>query len=126
MKVRTVVGPFVLATLMLLSARLSQAGVFITDDGAQVSTYDNGSWAAGYYDTAYGMPLAVLVPPTARWQTNYSWGVGGTRISRVGATFESQYPGPASYYNRGYYLPAPPQPTDTMQMGDYYVRGPRR
>ena len=84
------------------------------------------SWDDGYYDTAWGMPLAVLVPPNARWQTNYSWGVGGTRIAPIGSHFRYEYPGPESAYRQGSYLPAPSQPSDTRQMGDYYVRGPRQ
>ena len=85
-----------------------------------------GGWQGGYYDVAWGMPLAVLVPPTARWQTDYSWGAGGTRISPINPGFQRQYPGPESAYRMGAYLPAPVQPSDTRQMGDYNVRGPRR
>lgn len=85
-----------------------------------------GGWQGGYYDVAWGMPLAVLVPPTARWQTNYAWGAGGTSISHIGPRFQYETSGPASAYRMGAYLPAPPQPSSTLQMGDYYVRGPRR
>jgi hypothetical protein len=71
------------------------------------------------------MPMAVVVPPTAHWQSNYSWGVGGYRLDHVGARYQAVIPGPASAYDSRYYLPAPPQPSDTVQFGDNYVRGPR-
>jgi hypothetical protein len=86
----------------------------------------SGPWNTNYYDPAWGMPQAVVVPPTARWQTNYAWGVGGSRLSRVGARFQAEAPGPMSSYNQRDYLPAPPQPSDTQQFGVNYVRGPRR
>ena len=82
-------------------------------------------WNAGYYDVAWGMPMAVVVPPIAHKQSNYHWGVGGYRVDHVGAQFYSECPGPASLYNQRWYMPAPPQPSDTAQMGDYYVRGPK-
>jgi hypothetical protein len=83
-------------------------------------------WNTNYYDPAWGMPEALVVPPTVRWQSNYAWGVGGTRLNRVGAEYQAQFPGPESAYNQRNYLPAPPQPSDTQQFGVNYVRGPRR
>ena len=83
-------------------------------------------WNTNYYDPAWGMPEAVVVPPTARWQSNYAWGVGGSRLNRVGAQYQAEVPGPESAYNQRNYLPAPPQPSDTQQFGVNYVRGPRR
>jgi hypothetical protein len=71
------------------------------------------------------MPEAVVVPPTARRQSNYAWGVGGSRLNGLGAQYQAQFPGPASAYNQRDYLPAPPQPSDTQQFGVNYVRGPR-
>jgi hypothetical protein len=84
-----------------------------------------GPWDAGYYDPAWGMPLSLVVPPTVHHQSNYAWGVGGSRVERIHAKYRFEYPGPASAYNRRDYLPAPPQPTDTTQFGVNYVRGPR-
>ena len=82
-------------------------------------------WNTNYYDPAWGMPEAVVVPPTARWQSNYAWGVGGSRLNRVRARFQAEVPGPESAYNQRDYRPAPPQPSDTQQFGVNYVRGPR-
>ena len=83
-------------------------------------------WNTNFYDPAWGMPEAVVVPPTARRQSNYAWGAGGSRVTRVGAQYQAEVPGPASAYNQRNYLPAPPQPSDTQQLGVSYVRGPRR
>jgi hypothetical protein len=81
-------------------------------------------WHGGYYDVAWGMPMALVVPPTARWQTDYSWGVPSMRMSPINANFQYQNPGPSSSYKMGQYPPALAQPSDTQQMGDYHVRGP--
>lgn len=83
-------------------------------------------WNTNNYDPAWGMPEAVVVPPTARWQSNYAWGVGGSRLNHVRARYQAEVPGPGSAYNQRDYLPAPPQPSDTQQFGVNYVRGPRR
>ena len=83
------------------------------------------SWSGDYYDPAWGMPAALVIPPTAQRQTKYHWGVGGTRVVATGAQFEAQSPGPESVYQQGHYLPAPPQPSDTDQHGIHYVRGPQ-
>jgi hypothetical protein len=72
------------------------------------------------------MPEAVVVPPKVKWQSNYAWGVGGSRLTRVGAQFQPQNPGPESSYRQRDYLSTPPQPSDTQQFGVNYVRGPRR
>jgi hypothetical protein len=83
------------------------------------------SWNAGYYDAAWGAPVALVVPPTARRQTNWGWGVGNTRVTPIYNQFQRGAPGPSAYYP-GMYQPTPPWPSDTLQFGDYYVRGPRR
>ncbi len=80
-------------------------------------------WHGGYYDAAWGVPVVVLVPPTAESQTHYSWGVGGFRVTPIDHQFQRDYPGPG-VYPRGAFLPTPPWPSSTDQFGDYYVRGP--
>jgi hypothetical protein len=80
-------------------------------------------WHGNYYDTAWGMPVAVLVPPTAESQTHYGWGVGATRVTPIQHQFERAYPGPGGY-NRAWFRPTPPWPSSTDQFGDYYIRGP--
>ena len=81
------------------------------------------SWNGGYNETSYGMPLALVVPPTAEYQTHWGWGVGNTRVTPNVPQFGRNWPGPTAYDPRGF-LPTPPWPSDTDQFGVYYVRGP--
>ena len=82
-------------------------------------------WHGSFYDPSYGTPIALVVPPTAERQTNYGWGVGNTRVSRIDAQFMLPYPGPGAAAASGYgFAPTPPWPSDTNQFGVYYVRGP--
>ena len=80
------------------------------------------TWHGNYYNSAWGSPVAVVTPPTVTMQTNWGWGVGNTRISRIRGQFGRDYPGqvPSSTGFR----PRPPWPSDTTQFGLYNVRGP--
>ncbi len=82
-----------------------------------------GAWHGEYYDTTWGMPVAVVVPPGARTQTNYGWGIGGTTVTPIQPQFQ-RMEAPASQYHRGAFRPTPPWPSNTNQFGDYYIRGP--
>jgi hypothetical protein len=82
-----------------------------------------GSWYANYYDAAWGMPVALVVPPTAEYQSHYGSGVATYRVTPIYHQFQAGYPGP-SVYNPQQFQPTPPWPTDTDQFGVYYVRGP--
>jgi hypothetical protein len=84
---------------------------------------DYPCWSHPYYEAGWGMPLALVVPPTAEFQTHWGWGIGNTRISPINPQFQSDYPGPG-YYDRRQYRPTPPWPSDTDQFGVYYIRGP--
>lgn len=80
-------------------------------------------WHGDYYDAAWGMPVAVVVPPTAEAQTHLGWGVGATRITPIQHQYNRPYSGPG-VYNRAWFRPTPAQPSSTDQLGDYYIRGP--
>ena len=80
-------------------------------------------WHGGYYHTAWGTPVALVVPPTAESRTHYGWGVGNTRVTRINHQFDRNWPGPSTY-NRRAFRPTPRWPSDTDQFGVYYVRGP--
>ena len=80
-------------------------------------------WHGDYYDVAWGMPVAVVAPPTAESQTHLGWGVGATRVTPIQHQFQRDYPGPGTY-NRSSFRPTPPWPSSTDQFGDYYIRGP--
>jgi hypothetical protein len=79
-------------------------------------------WHANYYDAAWGMPVAMVVPPTAESQTHYSWGVPSSRVTGINHQFHRNF-GPSTYDRRAF-LPTPPWPSSTDQLGYYYVRGP--
>jgi hypothetical protein len=80
------------------------------------------NWHANYAYTDYGAPTALVVPPTAQLQTDYSWGAPSMRVSRIDHQFTRNYPGPAPF-GAGF-RHTPPWPQDTAQFGVYYVRGP--
>jgi hypothetical protein len=109
---------------LLLAVTLAAAQTAFAGDIFYRGPY-GPAWNTSYYDVAWGMPVAIVVPPRVRWQSNYARGVGGSRLDRVGAQYQVQVPGPESVYTRGNYMPAPPQPSDTTQFGVNYVRGPR-
>lgn len=80
------------------------------------------NWNANYAHVQYGQPVAVALPPTVRTQTNWGWGVGSSRITRVDHQFGRNYGGPGPF--GGASQPQPMWPSDTTQFGAYYVRGP--
>ena len=81
-------------------------------------------WHGAYYNARYGAPVALVVPPTAAFMSNYSWGVGNTTSTPIYHQFNRFYPGPASGGNAGMFYPTPLWPSNTNQFGYYPVRGP--
>lgn len=98
-------------------------GARIFNRGLLAGQQYQGSWNGNYYHVAWGMPVALVVPPTARLQTQWGWGVGNTRVTGINAQFVPGHAGP-SEYQRGAFAPPPTPPTDTDQFGVYYVRAP--
>jgi hypothetical protein len=87
------------------------------------------SWHAGYYNTQYGAPVALVVPPTARMSTRWGWGVSQSTMSPIYPQFKRSYPGPvmvdaATGQGPSPLMPTPRWPSHTDQFGVYYVRGP--
>jgi len=81
-------------------------------------------WHGRYYNVQYGMPLALVVPPTAELQTDYAWGSVSSRMTRIDHQFQRPWPnGRWSPYGYGFFG-TPGWPSDTRQNGTYYVRGP--
>jgi hypothetical protein len=89
----------------------------------QASQY---SWHGGYNYWRFGAPTALVVPPTASFQTEYNWGVAQTRVLPIyaqftGDAFAAGAPGavaPGQFSNTPYW------PSSTSQFGIYPVRGP--
>lgn len=86
------------------------------------------SWHAGYYHTAWGQPVALMVSPTVRMHTRWSWGVAQSTMHPLYHQYERPYPGPVAGDGTGAttlpLLPTPRWPSHTDQFGVYYVRGP--
>jgi hypothetical protein len=80
-------------------------------------------WNSNYYYIPWDhQPVALVVPPTAEYQTHYSWGVPSSHVTRINSQFQRPYPGP--YEGRKGYLPRAQYPNHTGQFGVYYIRGP--
>lgn len=79
-------------------------------------------WHGAYYHTMWGQPVALVVPPTAEYETHWSWGVAQTRVTPIWPQFQRSWPGP--YAGGAGFLPTPRWPSSTDQFGVYYVRGP--
>jgi len=83
------------------------------------------SWHSAWYDPAEGRPIALVVPPTAEFQTQYGWGVPSSRVAPIYHQFRRPYPGPGAVGGGGGgFMPTPNQPSDTVQFGVNAVRGP--
>lgn len=41
------------------------------------------AWHGGYKNWRWGTPTALVVPPTASYQSSYAWGVGQTRSTPI-------------------------------------------
>lgn len=88
-----------------------------------------GPWHAGYYETAWGRPMPLVVPPTATHQTDWGWGIANTRVTRIYPQFGGPYNGypydpAAGMGQEEQWRPSPYWPSDTSQFGVYYIRGP--
>jgi hypothetical protein len=86
---------------------------------ARASMYN---WHANYAHSAYGAPIALVVPPTAQLQTNWSWGAPSSSISRIDHQFGRNYSGPGPF-GAGF-RKTPAWPASTHQFGVYHVRAP--
>lgn len=83
---------------------------------AQANVY---SWHGGYNSWRFGQPTAVVVPPTASYQSSYAWGVGQTRSTPIHHQFGR---GAGSSGGVGGGQNTPYWPYSTSQFGYYPVR----
>jgi hypothetical protein len=82
------------------------------------------SWHSGWYSPSEGRPIALVVPPTAEFQSQYSWGVPSSRVMPLYHQFRRPYPGPGAVPGGSPFRPTPNIPSDTVQFGVNAVRGP--
>lgn len=90
------------------------------DRGAQWHN-TNMSWHGPYANVQWGHPVALIVPPTAQFQTEYSWGVGRTTMTPIHHQFGRPVAIPGA---AGGLQQTPLWPSSTRQFGYYPVRGP--
>lgn len=76
-----------------------------------------------YYHTAWGTPVALVVPPTAHMQTRMGWGVTQNEMTPIYHQFRRPYPGEFGG-DASQFRPTPYWPSHTDQFGIYPVRGP--
>lgn len=80
-------------------------------------------WHGPYAYTQWGTPVALVVPPTAKMHTAWSWGVSMGEMTPIYHQFHRDYPG-GMYGPIEPPLPTPYWPSHTDQLGVYPVRGP--
>lgn len=115
---RIVIALLVVASLGVCLAERAGAAPYIWP--VRRSQYYD--WNKRYVHTAYGQPVALVVPPTATLQTNWGWGVGSSRLQRLDHQFMRNYPGAGPFGTT--YWSTPVWPNDTTQYGVYHVRAP--
>jgi hypothetical protein len=80
-------------------------------------------WHGPYSYTPWGGPVALVVPPNAKFHSSYSWGVAQTEMVPLYHQFQRDYPGILQGGTTPL-QPTPPWPSHTDQIGVYPVRGP--
>lgn len=80
-------------------------------------------WHGPYAYTPYGTPLALVVPPTSKMHTSYSWGVSQSEMIPIYHQFHRDYP-LGGGFGGGEINPTPYWPSHTDQLGVFPVRGP--
>ncbi len=119
------ISQLTLLTLALLATTLAADDAQAIEAGYMrpLTRAQSYNWHGNYVHPAYGQPVALVVPPTANLQTNWGWGVGSSRISRIDHQFGRNYYGQGTF-GGGRFRTLPRWPQDTNQFGAYYVRGP--
>ncbi len=121
---RTVILVGVVATLLAGLATIARAGDKATEKRYFLRSKGK-SWHSVWYDPSIGRPMALVVPPTAEFTSEYAWGVPSSRVMPLYNQFQRPYPGPGAVPGQGAgMLPTPYWPSDTVQFGVHSVRGP--
>ena len=84
----------------------------------------NKSWHSGWYNPDVGRPVPLVVPPTAEFVSEYSWGVPSSRVMPLYQQYRKPYPGAAYAPGSRPLMPTPQHPSETVQFGDHAIRGP--
>lgn len=81
-------------------------------------------WHGPYAYTPWGMPVALVVPPTSKFHTSLSWGVSQSEMVPIYHQFHRDYPGVMAIGGGTPIYSTPYWPSHTDQLGVYPVRGP--
>jgi len=112
------------ATLLAGLAPVTEAGDKATEKRYFLRAKGK-SWHSVWYDPSIGRPMALVVPPTAEFTSEYAWGVPSSRVMPLYHQYQRPYPGPGAVPGQGAgMLPTPYWPSDTVQFGVHSVRGP--
>ena len=84
----------------------------------------NKSWHSGWYNPDVGRPVPLVVPPTAEFVSEYSWGVPSSRVMPLYTQYRKPYLGAAYAPGSRPLMPTPQHPSDTVQFGVHAIRGP--
>lgn len=117
-----------LATLMIAASLLGNAQTKAADIYGHTHVHAMNfaatrPWHGGYQYQNWGTPLAVITPPGAHMQTNYSWGVSQNLMYPLYHQYQRHAPQPTGV-PRGVFRQTPHWPSHTDQFGLYYIRGP--
>ncbi len=83
------------------------------------------AWHGNYRYWRWGTPTALVVPPTAAFQSEYNWGVAQTRSMPIYHQFTGAGgAGIGGSAQGGLFRPTPYRPSSTSHFGIYPVRGP--
>ncbi len=82
------------------------------------------TWQAGWYDTTYGAPLALVVPPSVTYMGQYHWGMPASSTVPVAPQFGRINPTLDAFGQPQGIAPSPYYPSHTNRLGIYAVRGP--
>ena len=81
-------------------------------------------WHGGYQNWRFETPTALVVPPTAGYQSSYAWGVGQTRSTPIHHQFGRGGGAFGGGGNGTGFATTPYWPHSTDNFGIYPVRGP--
>ena len=82
------------------------------------------SWHGSHNYWRWGTPTALVVPPTAAFQSQYAWGVGQVRSMPINHQFGRAQGFGGAGAGEGMFGNTPYWPSNTSQFGVYPVRGP--
>lgn len=115
---------FGLCLLALGFADEAHAGRRVRYDRWARSFARTETWHGNYYNTTWGEPVSMIVPPTAQMQVKWGWGVAQSEMVPIYHQFQRPYGGTVEGGTGSLFSPTPRWPSHTDQFGVYYIRGP--